>query len=80
MEHTRQVDKKWNNTNFKNFLCTYDLVCLSECWLEKDYSLEVPEFTSYVFPRKSKSIQGGGTIVLIRDSLTQYISAIKEIV
>ena len=35
-------DKKWNNTNFKNFLFTYGFVCLSECWLEKEYFLEVP--------------------------------------
>ena len=47
-------------------LCTYDVIFLTECWIENTFDLSVDGFVTYVFPRtKSKLKQGGGFILLV---------------
>lgn len=47
------LENKWSEKNFKSFLCTYDIICLSECWIGKDFNISDQNFQSFVFPRKS---------------------------
>jgi exonuclease III len=68
-------DSKWNDGVLCNLLCTYDVICLSECWLENKYTLNVAGFKSYVFPRlKTQIKQGGGMIILVRDEYADCVS------
>ena len=58
-----------------NFLCTYDIVFLTECWFDKHFSLNIPGYDCYLYPRlKSKSIQGGGSVVMIKSCFSSDIS------
>ena len=52
---------------------------LTECWLEKDYDRQYDDFDCFYFPRlKSRSVQGGGTVILIRNKFKKYISFEKN--
>lgn len=52
------VDTKWKNSGISYFLCTYDIIFVCECWIDK-YELEVDGFKSYIYSRmKSKSKLG----------------------
>lgn len=60
---------------FRNCILTYDIILLTECWLEKNYNEYIEDFDSYYFPRqKSKSIQGGGTVVLVRRKFHKFVT------
>lgn len=48
-------ENKWKERIFKNVLCTYDVICLSECWIDKEFSMDGPDYKAFIFPRKSKS-------------------------
>ena len=64
---TREFSSKVNELNFQMLLFTYDLIILTQCWLEKNYKKQFDGFDAYYFPRlKSRSTQGGGTVILIR--------------
>lgn len=58
-----------------NFLKTYDVIFLSECWMNKDFCFDTDNFVCKSFPRlKSKCIQGGGMFLMIKNTLAQFIS------
>ena len=63
------MQTKLENKPFVKFIIsTYDFVFLSECWFDKEFTFELPGCKCHLFPRlKSKPIQGGGMIILIRD-------------
>lgn len=64
---------------FRNFILTYDIILLTECWLEKNYNEYIEDFDSYYFPRqKSKSIQGGGTVVLVRRKFHKFVTFVNN--
>ena len=70
---------KFNDSSFRCFILSYDIILLTECWIEKEFSLDVEGFCCYAFPRKlSKSKQGGGCVILIRHKLKQYVSLLKN--
>lgn len=68
---------KWGQ--LKHYLCTYDIICLSECWIRKDFSIDVEGYKTYIFHRDSRSIQGGGTIILIKDIYDKYVFIIDSL-
>lgn len=56
------------------------LYFLTECWVEKDCIVDIPEFQCFLYPRmKCKSIQGGGNLVMIRKSFVEYVSIEKNV-
>lgn len=57
----------------------YDIICLSECWIDKEFTMDDPDYKAYIFPRKSKSTQGGGSIILIKTEYTPYISVVESL-
>lgn len=70
---------KINDQCFQNFLLTYDIVLLTECWVQKDLDVNLDKFDTYIFPRlKSRSTQGGGIVVLIRKKFHNFISVVKN--
>ena len=70
---------KFKDIKFKNYILSYDIVLLTECWLEKSYNLQVDGFDCYSYPRKkSKCVQGGGTVIMIRNSLKSYVSVLFD--
>lgn len=52
----------------------YDVISLSKCWIDKEFTMDDPDFKAYIFLRKSKSTQGGGSIILIKGEYTSYLS------
>ena len=72
-------ENKWNVSTLRNYLCTYDVLFLIECWIENTFDLSVDGFVTYVFPRtKSKHKQGGGIILLVRSSVDEYIKVVEN--
>jgi hypothetical protein len=48
---------------------TYDVIFLSECWMNKDFCFDTDNFVCKSFPRlKSKCIQGGGMFLMIKNT------------
>lgn len=41
----------------------YDVISLSKCWIDREFTMDDPDFKAYIFLRKSKSTQGGGSII-----------------
>lgn len=70
-------ENKWGQ--LKHYLCTYDIICLSECWIRKDFSVDVEGYKTHIFHRDSRSVQGGGTIILIKDIYDKYVSVIDSL-
>ena len=62
------LEKKLNDAPFINFISTYDIIFLTECWIEKDFDFPIPGFTCKFIPRSlSKSKQGGGMALCFRN-------------
>lgn len=40
--------------------------------------MDDPDFKAYIFPRKSKSTQRGGSIILIKSEYTSYLSVVES--
>ena len=71
-------EAKWNVCTLKRYLCTYDIIFLTECWIEKTFQLNVDGFDYLVIPRtKSKYKQGGGIVLLIRKSVSDKIKVVE---
>lgn len=56
----------------------YDVISLSKCWIDKEFTMDDPDFKAYIFLRKSKSTQGGGSIILIKGEYTSYLSVVES--
>lgn len=70
---------KITDKSFQNFICTYDIILLTECWLQKDYKEYIEDFDYHYFPRqKSKSVQGGGTVILVRKKIHKYVTLVNN--
>ena len=51
------------------------MICLTECWIEKNYSYILPGYTATFIPRElSKSKQGGGIALFIKDTFNDIIT------
>ena len=70
---------KFSDKKFQCYILSYDIVLLTECWIENNFSIDVEGFHSFVFPRmRSKSKQGGGCVILIREKLKHYVSLLEN--
>ncbi|CAG2217680.1 unnamed protein product [Mytilus edulis] len=48
---------------------------MPECWFKNDFSLSIPGYDCFLYARrKSKSIQGGGIVILIKECFSNKIS------
>lgn len=54
------------------------LYAMSECWIPKDFSVDMEGCKTYtcIFHRGSRSVQGGGNIILIKDEYDKYVHII----
>ena len=69
------LNRKLNDSAFSNYICTYDVICLTECWIEKNYSYILPGYTATFIPRElSKSKLGGGIALFIKDTFNDIIT------
>ena len=58
----------------------YDLVLLSECWMDTQFEYETDDFICKSFPRqKSKCIQGGCVFIMIRNVYSEYVTIYESI-
>ena len=63
-----------------NFLKTYDLVVLSECWMDTKFEYETDDFICKSFPpQKFKCIQGGCVFIMIRNVYSEYVTICESI-
>lgn len=70
---------KFSDKKFQCYILSYDIVLLTECWIENNFSIDVEGFHSFVFPRmRSKSKQGGCCVILIREKLKHYVSFLEN--
>ncbi|KAK3098000.1 hypothetical protein FSP39_015209 [Pinctada imbricata] len=70
---------KFSDTNFRNFILEHDLITLTECWLDNDFTIDIPDFTTFYFPRrKTRCIQGGGTIIIVRNIFAKFVSIVQN--
>ena len=66
-----------NDPCFLNYICTYDLIFLSECWIENDFEYDIPGFNCRFIPRKlCRSKQGGGIALCIRNEMQKYLKIV----
>ena len=70
---------KIKDGGFQTFIQTYDVVLLTECWLEKDYKSPVEEFHCYYFSRKKPSRKGGGYVALVKKKIIKNIFFVKNL-
>lgn len=71
---------KWKETNSKNVLCTYDVICLSECWIDKEFAMDDPGYKEFIFPSKSKSTKEGCSTILSKmNTLLTYMYLLWKI-
>lgn len=73
----RSISEKLDSRDFVNIVHIYDVVCLYECWVEKDEVVELEGFESYVFPRMHG--RGGGIVIFIRSSISEHCGIIDNI-
>lgn len=57
----------------------YVVICLFECWIDKGFTMDGPDYKAKIFPRKSKPTQGGGSVILIKSKYTPYISVVESL-
>ncbi|KAK6168746.1 hypothetical protein SNE40_019930 [Patella caerulea] len=59
------VISKLQNIDFQLFLSEYDIICLSECWLQEESKVDRPGYCVKCFPRTG-DIKGGGILIGIK--------------
>ena len=50
-------EEKVKNVKFKNYNCTYDIVFLSECWINEQCDIEIDNFACKSIPLARKKTQ-----------------------
>ena len=71
--------KKLSDNGFKDIILNHDLILLTECWIDKDFSADIPNFSVIPYPRKlTKCTQGGGSVIIVRDTYLKYITVIHN--
>ena len=74
------LENKLNCESFLNYLRTYDVIFLSECWISNDFNFTSEGYVCKAIPRsKSKGIQGGGLYVMIKESYSRHISVCEVV-
>lgn len=64
-------------SKYKNYICTYDIVFLSECWINNTCDIEIDDFVCKpVSLSRKKHKQGCDVYVMIRKSIAEYVKII----
>ena len=58
------LKEKLNDCEFVSLINQFDLVCLYECWINKDDEFELENYEKFVFPRSSS--KGGGIVIFYK--------------
>ena len=62
---------------FKSYICAYDIVFLSEYWINSTCDIETDDCVCKYFPlSRKKHKRGCGIYVMIRKYITEYIKII----
>ena len=71
--------EKIKDLNFKHFISSYDIVLLTECWIDNDYELTIEGYECFVFAvKRRKSFQGGGTVIMCKTKFIPFISVVEN--
>lgn len=77
----RGLEKKLGEHEFCKLLSSYDIVFLSECWVNSESTLDLFHLTqgyaSFMYPRTRG--KGGGMVILVRDELLAHFSVCKYV-
>lgn len=77
LEYKWWFEEKIKDEKFKNFICTYDIAFLSECWINNTCNIEIDDCVCKSIPlSRKKCKQGCGMYVMIRKILSPYIKII----
>jgi len=69
---------KLNEPNFISYIKSYDIVILSECWIDKSFDDIIDGYICKPVPLlKSKHKQGGGLFLLIKNCFVKYIERVE---
>ena len=41
------LSNKLDNKSFLNLICTYDIVFLTECWIDRELSIDIPGYKCF---------------------------------
>lgn len=67
--------RKFQEKSLKSFLLTYDIILLTERWLQNEAELSVSGYVVRLLPRKkARCTQGGGIAVLIKEEICHFVS------
>jgi hypothetical protein len=73
----RSLSGKLTDPDFFSVISGYDLIFLSECWLNTDDDVEINANKCFIFQRKLT--KGGGIVVYCKTSISTYISVVENI-
>ena len=73
------LKNKLVTTEFVTYICDFDLIMLTECWIGNEFMYELPGYKCFPFPRKlSSSTQGGGIVIFIKDTMSKSIEVVQN--
>ena len=74
------LSNKLNDPDFINLISKYDISCLCETWLAKDFKFNLAGFKCFQFQRKVRhrkaKRESGGTCILVKNNLLDGIKII----
>ena len=65
------------DSEFISIIDKTDIICLLECWITEYDDIDIPNYYSFIFPRKTG--RGGGIVILVKYELKDSISLIDNI-
>lgn len=72
----RELEKKSGDSDFCELFSSYDIVFLSECWIDSESTLDLCHrtqgYASFMYPRTN--CKGGGMVILVRDEVLAHFS------
>jgi exonuclease III len=69
---------KLSDTNFNKYIFKHDIIVLTECWIENNFTCDIKDYQCKFIPRsKSKGKQGGGMVILIRNTVCEYVEIVN---
>lgn len=74
LEHKLGFASIFSDKKIQCYILSHDIILLMEYWIENNFSIDVDGFHSFIFPKmRSKSNQGGGCVILIREKIRHYM-------
>ena len=73
------LKNKLETTEFVSYICGFDLIMLTECWIGNEFMHELTGYKCFPFPRKlSSSTQGGDIVIFIKDTMSKSIEVVQN--